>query len=99
LAEESTVTTHGVSDLEQLIPLFRPFLDDEPVSSFVFNAFEVGHLRQTEVFGDLRAYLGRVAVDSLTTGNYQVELQHAESTGDSVRSRQRIGTGELRSLR
>ena len=37
-------------------------------SDFIFdleNLLGIGHLRQTELFGHLRTYLGRIAVDGL----------------------------------
>ena len=59
----------------------------------VQNLFCVGHLRQPQLFGNLRAYLGGIAVDGLASADDDVIVAYLlDGCGKGIRSGKRIGT-------
>ena len=58
--------------------------DDQRLIFDLENLLGIGHLRQTELFGHLRTYLGRIAVDGLAACDDHVGLNLAQRTRKSV---------------
>ena len=83
--------------LDGHIAVFQHSLDRDGIAVFL-DFGGVGDLGQMELFGNLRANLGRVAVDGLPSAEDHVILFHADGVdggGDNLAGGVGVGTAEL----